>query len=238
LRPPDPTPPFTTPPLLEAARPVVPELELPCVAPVLPALVLLLEPVEPTLTVSQWPFTAQVTLPVPQYPGLSLQFGMQLPVGPHTSVVPPLGLQAASYAGEGLPVQGVHFPAAVVVELPPVPLPPVLLPLPVVPPLPPPLPGAGVQMPATQLPTQQSLGPLQAEPMPASSLSGMQLRQSVERSQPTGQVTWHLPDDDPPQLPSPTAAPSAATPTAGTNTFQKPLPWGCVMRPNGARAGS
>lgn len=70
--------------------------------------------------------------------------------------------------------------------LTPLPLPP--LELPSVRPL-------SVQMPLMQVPVQQSLSPEQGEPAPASALSGMQLRQSGERSQPAGQVAWQLVGD-------------------------------------------
>jgi hypothetical protein len=76
-------------------------------------------------------------------------------------------------------------------------LPPVLPWAPVVPPpLVPPFDPAeepslrpvAVQLPLTQVPVQQSLSVVQAVPAPASALSGVQVKQSEEMSQPSGQV--------------------------------------------------
>jgi hypothetical protein len=77
LLPPELEPPEDVPPLVpdEPLEPEAPEL-LPAAA-------------------EQWPLTLQVS-PVVQTLAVTVQLGMQLPVGPQTSVVPPVGLQAWS----------------------------------------------------------------------------------------------------------------------------------------------
>jgi hypothetical protein len=57
-----------------------------------------LEPEAPELVpaaAEQWPLTAQVW-PVVQTEAVTVQLAMQVPVGPQTSAVPPVGLQAWS----------------------------------------------------------------------------------------------------------------------------------------------
>jgi hypothetical protein len=130
---------------------------------------------------------------------------MQLPAWPQTSALPPAGLQASSYVGEGVPVHGLQ-PAGLPPEVPPVDpvVPPVV---PEVPPSPPPPTGVGMQTWATQVPVQQSVVSVQGEPTPACRLSGMQLRQSSEMSQPTGQAESQVPPDElQPAVPRATSA--------------------------------
>lgn len=92
-------------------------------------------------------------------------------------------------------VEGRQAEALLLVVLAPPLLAPFALELPLLPPLevlPPPLlppSESAEQMRFTQLPLQQSVSELQLVPRPALALSGTQLVQSDERSQPVGQTT-------------------------------------------------
>lgn len=79
------------------------------------------------------------------------------------------------------------------------------------------VPALAVQVPLTQVPLQQSASMVHVVPMPEVALSGMQVEQSEERSQPVGQVTLQ-PDEEGLELqaaktPAPTLAQST-TPSA------------------------
>ena len=184
-------------PPVEQASPTA--LQLPPVPLELPEVVLpeLPRVVPPLAELEAFSQTPAVHTPAPQQSPSDAQ-GEPLPLQAQTpmtqdwlqqaALAPHTALTFAQVAPEVVPERPVEEP---VVALAPVPEVVRETVLPVEPSVALTVPGDSVQTSATQVPLQQSASMSHALPRPASRLSGMQLEQSADRSQPVGQVRVH-----------------------------------------------